>query len=112
LAEKFYAGKSKSASVSRKNEINSESSKSDLKLIICCIIQELEGKVDVALDAYSQSGLKRYCRMVEKIREKFNMSSLKYNTLIRLLRLSDYRRKKDVHIVLMCQVIFDIELKV
>lgn len=61
--------------------LNFSASKSDLELVTRRIIRELEGKDDIALEEYSKSGSEKYCHMVEKIREKFNMSSLKYNTL-------------------------------
>ncbi len=61
--------------------LNFSASKSDLELVTRRIIQELEGKDDVDLEEYAKDGSPKYCQMVEKIREKFNMSSLKYNTL-------------------------------
>ena len=57
------------------------SSKSNLELMTRRIIQELEGDENKDLDKYATTGSPQYERMVEEIRSRFNLSSLKFNTL-------------------------------
>lgn len=61
------------------------SSKSDLELITRRIIQELEGDADKNLDKYATTGSPQYERLVEMIRKRFGLSSLKFNTLEHLV---------------------------
>ena len=61
--------------------LNFSDSKSDLELVTRRVIRELEGKDDIDLEEYAKSNSEKYERMVECIRTKFCMSSLKYNTL-------------------------------
>lgn len=60
-------------------------SKSDLELITRRIIKELEGDENKNLDKYASTGSPEYRRMVEVIRERFGLSSLKFNTLENLV---------------------------
>ena len=61
------------------------SSKSDLELITRRIIQELEGDADKNLDKYATTGSPEYERLVEIIRQRFGLSSLKFNTVEHLV---------------------------
>ena len=56
-------------------------SKSDLELITRRVIKELEGDENKNLEKYATTGSPEYERMVEVIRERFGLSSLKFNTL-------------------------------
>ena len=57
------------------------SSKSNLELMTRRIIQELEGDENKDLEKYAATGSPQYERMVEEIRSRFNLTSLKFNTL-------------------------------
>ena len=57
------------------------SSKSVLELITRRIIKELEGDENKNVEKYSQTGTPEYNRMVDVIRERFGLTSLKFNTL-------------------------------
>ena len=57
------------------------SSKSDLELLTRRIIQEFEGDDSKDLDKYSTPGTPQYERLVEEIRRRFNLTSLKFNTV-------------------------------
>ena len=61
------------------------SSKSDMELITRRIIQELEGDANKDLDKYATTGSPQYERLVEVIRQRFGLSSLKFNTLEHLV---------------------------
>ena len=60
-------------------------SKSDLELITRRIIKELEGYENKNLDKYATTGSPEYERMVEIIRQRFGLTSLKFNTLETLI---------------------------
>lgn len=62
------------------------SSKSDMELLTRRIIGQLEGDPNANLEAYATTGSPQYCAMVEKIRERFNLSSLKFNTIENLVK--------------------------
>lgn len=55
------------------------SSKSDMELLTRRIIQELEGDPDAHLDEYATAGTPRYEAMVEKIKERYGLTSLKFS---------------------------------
>ena len=57
------------------------SSKSDLELITRRIIGQLEGDPNKNLDKYATTGSPEYNTLVEKIRERFNLTSLKFNPI-------------------------------
>lgn len=61
-------------------------SKSDLELITRRIIKELEGDPDKNLDKYATTGSPEYERMVDIIRERFGLTSLKFNSLETLVK--------------------------
>ncbi|MDH6533654.1 amidophosphoribosyltransferase [Parabacteroides sp. 52] len=56
-------------------------SKSSLELIARRIIQELEGDADKDLDKYAATDSPQYTAMVECIRKKLNITTLKFNTV-------------------------------
>ena len=57
------------------------SSKSDLELMTRRLIKEFEGDDAKDLDKYSTPGTPQYERLVEEIRRRFNLTSLKFNTV-------------------------------
>ena len=61
--------------------IGFSASKTDLELISRRMINEFEGDPDKNLEKYSKTGSPEYCRLVEAIRAKFGLTSLKFNTL-------------------------------
>ncbi len=62
------------------------SSKSDMELLTRRIIGKLEGDPDKNLDKYATTNSPEYNRMVECIRERFGLSSLKFNPLETLVK--------------------------
>ena len=56
-------------------------SKTDLELLTRRVIQDLEGDENKNLDKYATTGSPEYERMVEEIRKRFGLTSLKFNTL-------------------------------
>ena len=65
--------------------IGFSASKTDLELITRRIINEFEGDPNKNLDKYVKTGSPEYNRMVEAIRAKFGLTSLKFNTLETLI---------------------------
>lgn len=61
------------------------SSKSDMELLTRRIIEELEGDPNAHLDEYATTGSERYNILVEKIRERFGLTTLKFNPLETLI---------------------------
>ncbi|MBE6304523.1 MAG: amidophosphoribosyltransferase [Bacteroidales bacterium] len=57
------------------------SSKSDMELITRQIIRELEGDPNAHLDEYAKTGSERYNKLVEKIRERFGLTTLLFNPI-------------------------------
>ena len=57
------------------------SSKSDMELLTRRIIQDLEGDPNKNLDLYAKTGSPQYETLVEKIRERFGLTSLKFNPI-------------------------------
>lgn len=57
------------------------SSKSDMELLTRRIIGELEGDPEKNLDLYATTGSPQYEKLVEKMRERFGLTSLKFNPL-------------------------------
>ena len=60
--------------------------KSNLELITRRIIKELEGDENKNLEKYATTGSPEYCRMVEVIRQRFGLTSLKFNTIENLVK--------------------------
>ncbi|MDE6196683.1 MAG: amidophosphoribosyltransferase [Muribaculaceae bacterium] len=61
-------------------------SKSDMELLTRRIIEEFEGDPNKNLERYATTGTPEYEAMVEKIRERYNLTSLKFNTLETLVK--------------------------
>ena len=61
------------------------SSKSDMELITRRIIKEIEGDENAKLDKYATTGSPEYNELVERIRARFDLTSLKFNTLETLI---------------------------
>lgn len=57
------------------------SSKSDMELLTRRIIEKLEGDPNKNLDLYAKTGTPEYDALVEKIRDRFGLTSLKFNPL-------------------------------
>lgn len=57
------------------------SSKSDMELLTRRIIEEIEGDPNAHLDEYARTGSERYELLVEKIRQRFDLTSLKFNPI-------------------------------
>ncbi|MCF0193709.1 MAG: amidophosphoribosyltransferase [Bacteroidaceae bacterium] len=57
------------------------SSKSDLELLSRRIIKDFEGSADKNLKEYATTGSPCYCRMVEEMRSRLGLSSLKFSTI-------------------------------
>lgn len=66
--------------------VNFSSSKSDLELITRRIIKDLEGEHDKNLEKYATTGSSEYNTLVEKIRENFGLTSLKFSTIETLVK--------------------------
>lgn len=62
------------------------SSKSDMELLTRRIIKELEGDPEKNLDLYAKTGSPQYEALVEKIRERFGLTSLKFNPIETLVK--------------------------
>ena len=62
------------------------SSKSDMELLTRRIIGELEGDPNKNLEKYAQTGSPEYETLVEKIRERFGLTSLKFNPIETLVK--------------------------
>ena len=61
-------------------------SKSDMELIPRRIIKELEGDANKNLDKYATTDSPEYKRLVEEIRRRFGLTSLRFNTIETLIR--------------------------
>lgn len=66
--------------------LNFTASKSHLELIARRMIKDLEGRDDKDLDKYQQSNSEHYNKMVDRIREQLNITTLKFNTLENLVK--------------------------
>lgn len=61
------------------------SSKSDMELIARRVIKEMEGDENAGLDKYAVTGSPKYKELVERIRTRLGLTSLKFNTLETLI---------------------------
>ncbi len=61
--------------------LNFSRSRSELDLAARKAIEEIEGTADKFLDEYSTAGSEKYCVMVDRIRERLALTSLKYQEL-------------------------------
>ena len=62
------------------------SSRSSMELITRRIIQDLEGDENKNLKAYATTGSSEYKRMVEEIRKRLGLTSLRFNTIETLVK--------------------------
>lgn len=62
------------------------SSKSDMELITRRIINEFEGDPNKDLEEYAKTGSEKYNRLVDKIKDTFGLTSLKFTTLETLVK--------------------------
>lgn len=62
------------------------SSKSDMELLTRRIIEKLEGDPNKNLDKYATTGTPEYEKLVECIRERFGLTSLKFNPIETLVK--------------------------
>lgn len=62
------------------------SSKSDMELITRRIIQDLEGDANKNLEKYATTDSPEYKRLVEEIRRRFGLTSLKFNKIETLVK--------------------------
>lgn len=70
------------------------SSKSDMELITRRIINDLEGDPNKNLEKYATTGSPEYKKLVEKIRAKFGLTSLKFNTMETLVEAIGLPKEK------------------
>ena len=61
-------------------------SKSDMELITRRIIEEFEGDANKNLEKYATTDSPEYKRMVEEIRRRFGLTSLRFNTIETLIK--------------------------
>lgn len=61
--------------------LNFTSSRSNMELITRRVIADLEGNPDANLDKYADDTTPEYAAMVEKIRERLGLTTLKFNTI-------------------------------
>jgi amidophosphoribosyltransferase len=61
--------------------LNFSQSRSELDLAARRAVKDLEGADDRNLDAYADCGSMKYCAMVERIRLKLNLTSLRYQCI-------------------------------
>jgi len=66
--------------------ISFTSSRSDLELITRRIIQDLEGDKDKNLELYSKTGSEQYEKMVDEIRKRLSLTSLRFNSVETLVK--------------------------
>ncbi len=66
--------------------IGFSASKSELELISRRIIKEIEGDDKKNLEKYATTNSPQYCQMVECIRKKLNITTLKFNTVENLVQ--------------------------
>jgi amidophosphoribosyltransferase len=66
--------------------LNFTASKSTLELITRRVIKRLEGEDDKNLDLYRQTDSPQYKRMVDEIRQELKITTLKFNSLEKLVR--------------------------
>ncbi|MDY7011123.1 MAG: amidophosphoribosyltransferase [Planctomycetota bacterium] len=74
--------------------LNFSRSKSEMDLAARRAIKEIEGQADEGLEEYARPGSGKYCMMLEKIRERMNLTSLKYQTLENLIEAIGLPREK------------------
>jgi amidophosphoribosyltransferase len=74
--------------------LNFSRSRSELDLAGRTAIKELEGKDDKDLDQYSNPGSSKHCAMVERIRQRLKLTSLRYQRLNDLVKAIGLPKEK------------------
>lgn len=74
--------------------LNFSRSRSELDLAARRAIQELEGSPDKCLDEYANPDSDKYCAMVERIRQRLNLTTLKYQRLDDLVKAIGLPKEK------------------
>ena len=74
--------------------LNFSRSRSTLDLAGRTAIKELEGTEDVNLEEYAKPGTEKYHAMIEKIRKKINLTTLKYQRLDDLIEAIGLPKEK------------------
>lgn len=70
------------------------SSKSDMELITRRIIHDFDGDSNANLDKYATTGSEHYTRLVDKIKERFGLTSLKFNSIETLVEAIGLPKEK------------------
>jgi len=74
--------------------LNFSRSKTEFDLAGRRAIREIEGKDDVPLDDYADTCTAKYCAMVERIRNRLNLTTLKYQALPDLIEAIGLPKEK------------------
>jgi amidophosphoribosyltransferase len=74
--------------------LNFSQSRSSLDLAGRKAILEIEGRDDVRLDEYERAGSDRHTEMVEKIRKRLNLTSLRFQTMADLVEAIGLPKEK------------------
>jgi amidophosphoribosyltransferase len=74
--------------------LNFSSTQNDLELITRSIIEQLEGSHDKNLHEYVDPASPKYQKMVEMMRQRFGMTSLKFNTVDDLIKAIGLPKEK------------------
>ena len=74
--------------------LNLTRSKSEMDLACRQAVNELEGRDDIPLDEYVSSDSEKYHEMIERIKTRLNLSSLKYQTLSDMVRAIGLDKRK------------------
>lgn len=76
------------------NFLNFSRSRSEFELAARKAIMKIEGSDDVNLEEYSCEGSEKYCAMVDAIKERLGLTSLRYQRLDDLVRVIGLPKKK------------------
>ena len=74
--------------------LNFSRSRSELDLAARRAVKELEGDADTTLDEYADCGSKKYCAMIERIRLRLGLTTLKYQKLDDLVQAIGLPKEK------------------
>ncbi len=74
--------------------LNFSRSRSELDLAARKAVKEIEGGDDVCLEAYADSGTEKYCAMVERIRQRLGLTTLRYQKLEDMITAIGLPREK------------------
>jgi len=74
--------------------LNFSRSRSELDLAARKAIRELAGRDEACLAEYAQCGSRKYCAMVERIRQQLGLTTLKYQKLEHLVEAIGLPKEK------------------